>query len=148
MAKKKAEAERWFKQASSDLKAAAWNIKGDFHFAACFLAQQSAEKALKSLLYYLGASRSTLFTHSLVVLVQEGQKQLDALAALLSVARELDLHYLPSRYPDSLPGSYPHKLYSKDVAERAVENAETILAFVEDYYRDQGQQAIIGDEDA
>jgi HEPN domain-containing protein len=56
--KRKAEAERWFKQAGYDLKAARWNIEGEFHDTACFLAQQAAEKALKSLLYYLGAKRA------------------------------------------------------------------------------------------
>lgn len=48
--KRKAEAERWFKQAGYDLKAARWNIEGGFHDTACFLAQPAARKALESLL--------------------------------------------------------------------------------------------------
>ena len=53
--KRKAEARRWLQQALYDLKAARWNIQGGFHDTACFLAQQAGEKALKSLLYYVGS---------------------------------------------------------------------------------------------
>ena len=70
--KRKLEARRWFQQALYDLKATRWNIDGGFHNTACFLAQQAGEKALKSLLYYLGARRPALLTHSLVEMVQEG----------------------------------------------------------------------------
>lgn len=56
--RRKDEAHRWFQQASYDLKAVEWNLQGGFYDTACFLAQQAAEKALKSLLYYLGARRT------------------------------------------------------------------------------------------
>ena len=49
--KRTVEARRWFQQATYDLKAAQWNIEGEFYDTACFLAQQAGEKALKSLLY-------------------------------------------------------------------------------------------------
>ncbi len=69
--KRKGEAARWYRQAAYDIKAARWNIKGGFHDTACFLAQQAGEKALKYLLYYLGARKQALFTHSLVVMIHE-----------------------------------------------------------------------------
>ncbi|MBN1102205.1 MAG: HEPN domain-containing protein [Deltaproteobacteria bacterium] len=50
--KRRTEARRWFQQGLFDLKAAEWNMKGGFYNTACFLCQQSAEKALKSVLYY------------------------------------------------------------------------------------------------
>ncbi|MBI5411223.1 MAG: HEPN domain-containing protein [Nitrospirae bacterium] len=68
---RKSEARRWFQQAAYDLKAARWNIEGGFYDTACFLAQQAGEKALKSLLYYLGTRRTALLTHSLVEMVRE-----------------------------------------------------------------------------
>jgi HEPN domain-containing protein len=137
--KRKAEAERWFKQAGYDLKAASWNIQGGFHDTACFLAQQAAEKALKSLLYYLGARRTALLTHSLVSLVQEAGQEVASIAALGEEARELDLHYIPSRYPDSLPASYPHQVYTRKIAETAVANALAIVTAVRTYYLDHGE---------
>lgn len=61
MAGRKDEARRWFQQAAFDLRAR-WNVEGAFHDTACFLAQQAAEKALKSLLHYRGARRAALFS--------------------------------------------------------------------------------------
>jgi HEPN domain-containing protein len=94
-AKRKAEARRWLQQALYDLKAARWNIQGGFHDTACFLAQQAGEKALKSLLYYVGSKRSALLTHSLIEMIEAAKKQVNALAGLLDEARQLDLHISP-----------------------------------------------------
>ena len=65
--KRRGEARRWYQQARYDLKAARWNMEGEFFDTACFLSQQAAEKSLKSLLYYLGGRRNALMTHSIVV---------------------------------------------------------------------------------
>ena len=141
--RRKAEATRWWQQAGHDLRAVRWNIQGGFYATACFLAQQASEKALKSLLYYLGARRTALLTHSLVEMVQEGSKRVSSLAALLENARELDLHYMPSRYPNGLPSGYPHQFYSQTIAEQALRAAETISTTIEGYYRAQGERSIL-----
>ena len=65
------------------------------------------------------------------------------LAALLDNARELDLHYIPSRYPNGLPSGYPHQFYSQTMAEQALRAAETICAAIEAHYRVQGESAIL-----
>jgi HEPN domain-containing protein len=147
-AKKKAEAWRWYQQAVFDLKAARWTIQGGFHDTACFLAQQCGEKALKSLLYYVGSRRSALLTHSLVEMIEAAKKQVDALAGLLDEGRQLDLHYIPSRYPNGLPSGYPHRFYGKPMAEQAVAAAERILAVVRDHYQAQGDVEILAPDDA
>src|SRR5574337_1035269 len=143
---RKAEARRWFQQAAYDLKAANWNSQGGFHATACFLAQQAGEKALKSLLYYLGARRAALLTHSLVEMIQDAGKRVTPLAELLDEARDLDLHYIPSRYPNGLPSGYPHQFYGKNTAERALRAAEKILAAVREHYRGQGEEEILAAE--
>jgi HEPN domain-containing protein len=142
----RSEAERWFRQASHDLRAVRWNIEGRFFDTACFLAQQSAEKALKSLLYYLGLRRSALLTHSLVEMVQEAAPRLPRLAEAHGDARDLDLHYIPSRYPNGLPGGYPHRFYSEDVALRAAAAAERIVRLVREHYAAQGEASLVSDE--
>ena len=73
--KRKAEATRWYRQAAYDLKAARWNIEGGFHDTACFLAQQAGKKALTSLLYYSGARKQALFTHSIVEMIGAVKKK-------------------------------------------------------------------------
>jgi len=140
--KRKVEAKRWFQQAYYDLEAARWNIKGGFNDAACFLAQQAGEKALKSILYYLGARRTALLTHSLVEMIRETGKHITPLAPLLDQARELDLHYIPSRYPNGIPSGYPHEFYDRKVAEEAVIAANKIFTAIERFYEEQGEGEI------
>jgi len=50
MKSKKEEAKRWFLQALRDLDDAKFNLSGGRFNVVCFLAQQAAEKALKSYL--------------------------------------------------------------------------------------------------
>jgi len=76
-------------------------------------------------------------------MVQEGSKRVSSLTALLENARELDLHYIPSRYPNGLPSGYPHQFYSQIMAEQALRAAETISTTIEVYYRVQGESSIL-----
>lgn len=145
--RRKDEAHRWFQQALYDLKAVKWNLQGGFHDTACFLAQQAAEKALKSLLYYLGARRTALLTHSLVTIIQEAAQKVGLLRDLLGSARDLDLHYIPSRYPNGLPSGYPHRFYDKEMAQRALEAAEKIVCAVRKYYEDKQEVEILQAEE-
>jgi HEPN domain-containing protein len=143
---KKGEARRWFQQACHDLKAAQWNTDGGFHDTACFLAQQAGEKALKSLMYYQGLRRSATMTHSLVEMVQQSVGNMVELGGLLEEARSLDLHYIPSRYPNGLPSGYPHHFYGQETAKKAIAAAEKIVDFITGYYRDRGEDELIRTE--
>jgi len=145
VSKRKVEATRWFQQASYDLKAVQWNIEGGFYDTACFLAQQAGEKALKSLLYYLGARRVALLTHSVVEMVHEVQKKEKRFEDLMDDARELDLHYIPSRYPNGLPSGYPHQFYGRETAARAPKAGEAIVNTVKDYYQRLEEDEILSD---
>lgn len=53
---------------------------------------------------------------------------------LLDDARELDLHYIPSRYPNGLPAGYPHSFYGEKSARTALVCAERIVEAVLCYY--------------
>jgi len=132
--KNEEEAERWFLQARYDLKAALWNRDGGFYDTACFLSQQSAEKAFKSLLYYQGHRRK-LLSHSVVELVKHAKDSIPTIDLLLEAARKLDIHYMPSRYPNGLPSGYPHQFYSKETSEEAIKNAKMLLEAVDAFYR-------------
>lgn len=138
------EAERWFHQAFYDLKAARWNVEGGFFSTVCFLAQQSGEKALKALLYAKGGRRQALFTHSLVEMVNAAQKlKVGGMDKLITPARALDLHYIPSRYPNGLPGGYPHAFYDRQEAQMAIEAAEQILGVIEAVLLEAGLSRIL-----
>ncbi len=95
--------------------------------AACFYAHQAAEKAVKALLYSLNEAP---FGHSVRVLLERfferaGGRRED----LLSLARELDRHYIPSRYPNAHPAGTPHEAYDEEAARRALWAARRILEF-------------------
>jgi HEPN domain-containing protein len=141
--KRKTEARRWFQQAYYDLKATRWNIEGGFYDTACFLAQQTAEKALKSILYFTGSRRTALMTHSTVEMVRESGKKINSLVELINEARELDLHYIPSRYPNGLPSGYPHQFYGRKNADQALAAAEKIFNAIKDYYLSGEHEDII-----
>jgi HEPN domain-containing protein len=141
--KRKTEARRWFQQAYYDLKATRWNMEGGFYDTACFLAQQAAEKALKSILYFTGSRRKALMTHSTVEMVRESGKKINSLTELINEARELDLHYIPSRYPNGIPSGYPHQFYGRKNADQALAAAERIFNAIKDYYLSGEHEDII-----
>jgi len=57
-------------------------------------------------------------THSTVEMVREAGKTMASFLDLLDDARELDLHYIPSRYPNGIPSGYPHQFYGKNNADQ------------------------------
>ncbi len=129
---------RWLKQAEKDLKAAKDILSSGHYEWACFLAQQSAEKALKALLYKLGYK--ALITHGIRDLIQEAKKHYSSFGEFEEEAIFLDSVYLPSRYPNSLnsdkpPGEY----YTLEDAEKCIEIAEKILAFVRKNLENEGR---------
>ncbi len=55
-----AEAKRWLRQAENDLEFARLGLREGFFSQACFLAQQSAEKAVKAIGYALARISHTV----------------------------------------------------------------------------------------
>ncbi len=121
------EAKRWFLQALRDLKAARDSINTGNYEWACFQAQQAAEKAVKALHYAHGRAA---WGHSIVELLDELRDVESVDEDLYVAARELDRHYIPSRYPNAFESGYPGMYYDRPTAERAVEAASRILSWV------------------
>lgn len=119
-------AAKWLKQAEADFKAAKDSLKDGNYEWGCFQSQQCGEKALKACLYEKGYT--SIITHSLKELLKECSK-LDASFNMLSNdARNLDMFYIPTRYPDGLGGDLaPTEFYEKEDAEKCISSAESIL---------------------
>lgn len=120
--------EDWLRQAKRDLAQARHAMEGGFHEWACFSAQQAAEKGVKALYQRLGADA---WGHSAAGLLAELPTDVKPAPDLIDRGKALDRHYIPPRYPNSLPQGIPGDYYTRHEAEEAVEHAEAIISFCE-----------------
>lgn len=120
-----AESERWLHFAREDLRMAELALQNSIYNQACFHAQQCAEKAIKGLLAFQGVAPPR--THRIA----------DLLSLLKNAPFDvevqlLDRFYIPTRYPDALPGMLPEGLPERGDAEHALDTARQALAVVTD----------------
>jgi HEPN domain-containing protein len=121
----KAEAGRWLAQARSELAFARVGLREGFHAQACFHCQQAAEMALKAL-HYLGGARLVM-GHALVELLAPLEEIHPTLASLRGTAARLDQLYIPTRYPNGLPGGVPAEVFTKEQAAEAIAQATQFI---------------------
>jgi HEPN domain-containing protein len=121
----RAEAERWLAQARSELAFARVGVRERFYAQACFHCQQAAELALKAV-HYLGGARLVV-GHSLVELLAPLADKHAPLAALRSAAARLDQFYIPTRYPNGLPGGVPAEVFTEEQAAEATKLAAEFI---------------------
>ena len=116
----------WLRQAVRDLQHAKRSADmGDYEWA-CFAAQQAAEKAVKALYQELGIE---VWGHSVSRMLQSLPESHKPPAELIDKAKELDRHYVPTRYPNFHPEGAPLDYYTRRDAKRAVAYAEEIVEF-------------------
>jgi HEPN domain-containing protein len=115
--------EDWFERADDDLKFAKIGLKEGFYSQVCFLSQQIIEKILKGCLVASGKSYPK--THKLVDLYR--LCDLKWLAPFESKLKLIDGFYIPTRYPDAIPGTLPTRLANEHDAKEAQSVAEEIL---------------------
>ena len=127
MKESRAEALRWLNQAENDLSYAALGISGGFYAQVCFQCQQIAEKALKSI-HYGKLKKRIVFGHSIVELA----KELDFEKERIIECGILDQYYIPTRYPNGLPGTVPYQVYTHRQAKEAYQTAEKIIKIAKD----------------
>lgn len=120
---------RWFEEALWDLDTAKILHREKRYNAAAFYAHQAAEKACKALLYHV---HEAPWGHSVRELLLRYFKKLEMNPPenLMVYARELDRHYIPSRYPNAHPSGTPHEAYDEETSRRALEASEKVVNFV------------------
>ncbi len=103
------EALRWFLQSVDDYQFVKWVLKEDVFFdKGCFISQQAGEEALKACLYALGKRR--VIGHSLYEMVDEISGHDRRFKEISSEAKRLDRFYIPTRYPNGIPGGSPFQV--------------------------------------
>jgi HEPN domain-containing protein len=114
----------WLRFASEDLQMAEFALEEQIYNQVCFHSQQCAEKSVKGLLLAQGISPPR--THSLGDLLPLLKRNPFRLAQLN--IQLLDRFYIPTRYPDALPGALPDGLPGYNDAIEAISIAREILA--------------------
>lgn len=125
------EFERWLRQAEHTLESAQKDAREEDFAWACFKAEQAAQFALKGLLVGCGV---LAFGHSLLRLTRrlEEATEMSVPPEVEEAVRELERHYIPSRYPDAFPSGSPFEFYSQEDADRALNLARRVVEFVKE----------------
>ena len=118
----------WFRQAKHDLEKARLDQQWQYFEWACFTAHQAAEKAIKAVYYARHGEARGHGVRELMTLLE-----LPVDEPLLQQAASLDRFYIPTRYPNGLPAGTPHDYFSQADAIQAIEAAEAILAWCQNY---------------
>jgi HEPN domain-containing protein len=128
------EAWRWLLESREDLRVAQVLLQNRHYAAACFHAQQAAEKALKGVLYGMG--ERTVPVHSVHALLERATGFWPEARGFAEVGGLLDQFYTATRYPNDVPSpALPHRLYSRRQARTACRAAEAIVQAAEAFVR-------------
>ncbi len=123
------EAGRWWRQALADFSFLPVARQAAKYDTCCFLAQQTAEKALKAYLFQQG--EELIFTHSIFKLCAMAAHYAADFTELQERVKLLDFYYVEARYPNALEDVIPAEFYSGRDAEQAIGMAEAVIALVE-----------------
>jgi len=115
---------RWYLQGTRDARTAGRNAaNGDFEVA-CFLYQQAAEKILKSFLYLKG--ENPVLGHSTLKLAERCSEYDPTFGGVFDSCMNLDVLYVPTRYPNGIPDGAPFEYFRLSHAEQARRAFDTI----------------------
>jgi HEPN domain-containing protein len=122
-------ADDWLRQAEKDILHAKESIKIEHFEWSVLAAQQGAEKAIKALYYEIGGDP---WGHSLLKFLKKLPNKFKVEDELINAAKNLDKHYVTSRYPNGFASGAPEDYYIANDAKEAVKNAEKIFQYCKD----------------
>ncbi len=127
----KQESLRWLTQARDEFTDADdLRLRGRYYLA-LFHFQQAAEKALKAFLYLKVESFEVFYTRSVDELLKMAI-DIDSDFRQVVQAKKLDKYYIPTRYPNGLPGGVPSRYFDDpEEAKEAMELAKRAIELVE-----------------
>ncbi|MFH1883883.1 MAG: HEPN domain-containing protein [Planctomycetota bacterium] len=118
----------WLAQAKRDLNHAIHACEDEDFEWSCFSAQQGAEKAVKAVFLHLHGES---WGHSVFALLKALSDKIEVSERLIEAAKNLDKHYIPTRYPNGFDSGMPGEYYTRKDAQEAIENAREIIEFCE-----------------
>lgn len=132
---KKAEWQRYKKQADHTLASARRDYEAQDYDWACFKAHQAAELILKG---WLRSTDRFVTGHSIIKLLADLKQQDVISEEIRKCARELDKVYIPSRYPDAYIAGAPMEFFDQQNAMDSLSCVEKIFALVTNFVEDAG----------
>jgi HEPN domain-containing protein len=117
----------WLKFAGEDLAAAEVLLNAKIFNLVLFHSQQCVEKSLKALILFEGKNPPKTHQLSSLVLLVSGL----SFEPFRKGYEVLDQIYMPSRYPDALPGTLPDGLPNRNQAMEALQTAREIFTFIQ-----------------
>lgn len=127
----KHKSKRWWQQAISDYDLLPKLIELNKHDTCCFLAQQTAEKALKAFLFSKG--EELILTHSIFKLCELASHHDKKFLALRDDVKQLDFYYTEARYPNALDDVIPAEYYIEKDADEAINMVKDIITAIRPY---------------
>ena len=121
------ESERWLGFARQDLRVAELAMDDGLYNQVCFHSEQCVEKVLKAWLADKG--KRIPRTHSMADLLP--LIPADVVAGLDEEIMLLDRFYIPTRYPDALPGTLEDGLPDKEEALEALNLAKKVMKTID-----------------
>lgn len=122
--------ELWLAKAQEDLEVGELCFREQYFSQACFLSQQVIEKSLKAFLVSKRGSYPRQHkVVKLAVLCAELKLDLDLLKDELKL---IDEFYIPTRYPDAIPGGLRGGSPDAQDAKKALETAAKVLKLIRD----------------
>lgn len=119
----KDEVKNWMEFAHEDSRMAELALKEKIYNQACFHSEQCVEKVIKAFIIHKGRIHPQ--SHKLAdILTYLGKSIFDDLEAEII---SLDRFYIPTRYPDALPGMLPEGLPSEKDAKEAIEISKLVF---------------------
>ena len=121
----------WLGQAKFDLDAAVSAAQNGFYEWACFISEQCAEKAIKSII--VANSQIAPKIHKLSALVNIAKRADHSFAQVNFPIRELGVFTFIARYPFLIPGELdaPHLYITLEDARLCIDKATKILNTIE-----------------
>ena len=120
---------RWLEQAEHQLDVTNTLLESGYWSDVCFMAEQTAQMALKAYLY--GNGKRSIPVHSIQELAAQCGDIDGAFLEAVEWGKVLDRYYIATRYPDALaPPAVPFRTYTEDDGRQAREYAAGILVLV------------------
>jgi HEPN domain-containing protein len=122
--------QRWVEQAQHQLRVVESLLERAFWSDVCFMAEQTAQMALKAFLF--GRGRRTVPIHSVQELAAQCSELDERFGEAVEWGKVLDRYYIPTRYPDALaPPAVPYRSFTEADGLQAHGYARDILRLVE-----------------